>query len=79
MAARTFTLTSMLHRGLLAGKVKRGVKPTEGRMGWAANDTPVQPEVCPPWTSLDDKIFNIVETAETIAKKHRKTSTNVCV
>ncbi|BFZ18599.1 hypothetical protein BsWGS_21638 [Bradybaena similaris] len=70
---------SPLKGGLLAGKVKRGVKPTEGRMGWAASDTPVQPEVCPPWTTLDDTIFNILETAETIAKKHRRSMGQVAI
>lgn len=56
--------------GLLTGKVKRGQKPTEGRMGWVAEETNKASQAAPLWTSFDDKTFDLIETVEAIAKEH---------
>ncbi|BFZ18590.1 hypothetical protein BsWGS_21628 [Bradybaena similaris] len=63
---------SPLKGGLLTGKVKRGVKPSEGRLGWAAQNAGNQT-----WNSFTDKTFDIVEAAEAIAKSRGRTTAQV--
>ncbi|CAG5122222.1 unnamed protein product [Candidula unifasciata] len=60
---------SPLKGGLLTGKVKRGVQPTEGRIGWAAQRGGRG--------NFTDKTFDIVEAAEAIAKSRGRTTAQV--
>ena len=57
-------------RGLLTGKVKRDQKPAEGRLGWVAEDERRKMQCAPGWSSLPAKMFDIIDTAEAIGKKH---------
>ncbi|CAG5122223.1 unnamed protein product [Candidula unifasciata] len=61
---------SPLKWGLLAGKVKRGVQPSDGRLGWAAQQGGRG-------NQFTDKTFDIVEAAETIAKTRGRTTAQV--
>ncbi|CAG5127533.1 unnamed protein product, partial [Candidula unifasciata] len=70
---------SPLKGGLLAGKVKRGQKPTEGRMSWVAADESKEMQSAPNWKKLDDKTFDLLEALEAIAKKHAKSVPQVAI
>ncbi|XP_055862443.1 uncharacterized oxidoreductase YrpG-like [Biomphalaria glabrata] len=70
---------SPLKGGLLTGKVKRGQKPTEGRMGWVAEETNKASQAAPLWTSFDDKTFDLIETVEAIAKEHERSPAQVAI
>ncbi|BFZ05485.1 hypothetical protein BsWGS_08523 [Bradybaena similaris] len=70
---------SPLKGGLLSGKVKRGVKPTEGRLGWVANNENRAMEAVPNWKNLEDKTFDVIEAAEEIAKKHGRSVAQVAI
>ena len=59
---------SFLSSGLLTGKMKRGEKPTEGRVGWVAQDEQQSVQSHPLWRTLPEKMFDIVDTAEAIGK-----------
>ncbi|BFZ05483.1 hypothetical protein BsWGS_08522 [Bradybaena similaris] len=70
---------SPLKGGLLTGKVKRGVKPTEGRIGWVAADEKKKLFSAPAYSTFDDKTFDIIELTEDIAKKHGRTAAQVAI
>ncbi|KAH9487662.1 hypothetical protein Btru_069930 [Bulinus truncatus] len=69
---------SPLKGGFLAGKLKRGVTPTEGRVAWAmkvfkdATNNPMLP-------ILTDQTFDILEAAEAIGLKHGYTVAQVAI
>ncbi|CAG5122224.1 unnamed protein product [Candidula unifasciata] len=70
---------SPLKGGLLTGKVKRGVKPTEGRLASVAASTAKVSQAAPDWKSFDDKTFDIVDTVEAIAKKRGRSIPQVAL
>lgn len=70
---------SPLKGGLLAGKIKRGQKPTEGRLGWVAGDESKEMQSAPNWKKLDDKTFDLLEALEAIANKHSKSVPQVAI
>ncbi|CAL1538330.1 unnamed protein product, partial [Lymnaea stagnalis] len=70
---------SPLKGGLLTGKVKRGAKPTEGRLAWVAGDEKKSSQIAPAWTTLDDKTFDVIEALEAIAKKHDRSVPQVAI
>ncbi|GFO44720.1 voltage-gated potassium channel subunit beta-1 [Plakobranchus ocellatus] len=61
---------SPLKGGLLTGKVKRNSQPTEGRLAWVAKDEKRQMLSAPAYSNLPSKVFDIIDTAEAIGKKH---------
>ncbi|BFZ18594.1 hypothetical protein BsWGS_21633 [Bradybaena similaris] len=70
---------SPLKGGLLTGKVKRGVKPTEGRLGSVAADTAIAMQAAPHWSTFSEQTFDIIETAEAIAKKRGRSIPQVAL
>ena len=56
--------------GLLTGKVKRGEKPSEGRLGWVAQDERRTKQSHPLWRAVPEKVFDIIDKAEAIGKTH---------
>ncbi|KAK3788246.1 hypothetical protein RRG08_029042 [Elysia crispata] len=70
---------SPLKGGLLTGKVKRGQKPSEGRLEWAAADERRTNQASPFWKSVPDKVFDTIDVAETIANKHGRTIAQVAL
>ncbi|CAG5121737.1 unnamed protein product [Candidula unifasciata] len=70
---------SPLKGGLLTGKVKRGVKPTEGRIGWAAESRTRDMEICPHWSNFNNQTFDVIETVEEIAKQRGRTMPQVAI
>lgn len=50
-----------VYRGILTGKLKRGVKPTEGRAAWATK--------IPSLSDLSDRTFDIIDVAQDIGKQ----------
>ncbi|BFZ18595.1 hypothetical protein BsWGS_21634 [Bradybaena similaris] len=70
---------SPLKGGLLTGKVKRGVKPTEGRLGSVAEGTGIAMQAAPHWSTFDDKTFDIIDTVEAIAKKRDRSIPQVAL
>ncbi|KAK6968082.1 hypothetical protein BgiMline_027939, partial [Biomphalaria glabrata] len=61
---------SPLKGGLLTGKVKRGVEPTEGRLGWSVANAKARNQTAPVLSSLSDRTFDIIESAENIGQKY---------
>uniref|UniRef100_A0A0B7BNS6 NADP-dependent oxidoreductase domain-containing protein n=2 Tax=Arion vulgaris TaxID=1028688 RepID=A0A0B7BNS6_9EUPU len=70
---------SPLKGGLLTGKVKRGIKPTEGRIGYVAEEKSRANPASPHWSTFNDKTFDIIDTAEAIAKKHGRSIPQVAL
>ncbi|BFZ18593.1 hypothetical protein BsWGS_21632 [Bradybaena similaris] len=70
---------SPLKGGLLTGKVRRGVQPTEGRLAAVAQSVAVVGEAAPHWSSFDEKTFNIIDTLETIAKSRGRSIPQVAL
>jgi aryl-alcohol dehydrogenase-like predicted oxidoreductase len=71
---------SPLKGGLLTGKVKRGEKPTEGRLGAVANDPNFKVgEATPHWRTFDDKTFNIIDTLLAISEKRGRSIPQVAL
>uniref|UniRef100_A0A0B7A912 NADP-dependent oxidoreductase domain-containing protein n=1 Tax=Arion vulgaris TaxID=1028688 RepID=A0A0B7A912_9EUPU len=70
---------SPLKGGLLSGKVKRGVKPTEGRIGWIAGNEQKKLHSAPAFSTLDDKTFDVIELVEAIAKTHGRSTPQVAI
>ncbi|CAL1534394.1 unnamed protein product [Lymnaea stagnalis] len=70
---------SPLKGGLLTGKIKRGVKPAEGRLAWVADDENKKSQAAPLWTSFDDKTFDLIEAAEAIGKKYERSVAQVAI
>lgn len=75
---------SPLKGGFLTGKFKRGVKPSEGqgRLGYVANSNQLRGRVggaFPLWSKFTDKDFNILETAEEIAKQKGRSIAQVAL
>ncbi|CAG5121734.1 unnamed protein product [Candidula unifasciata] len=70
---------SPLKGGFLTGKVKRGVKPAEGRIGWVADDESRAKEATPLWKQFDDKSFDVLDLVEAIAKKYSKSVPQVAI
>jgi aryl-alcohol dehydrogenase-like predicted oxidoreductase len=68
---------SPLKGGALTGKVRRGVTPTEGRVGWMAEREAKGQGSVLTGGQYDDKTFNIIEAAEAIGKKHGRTTSQV--
>ncbi|GFS25008.1 4-deoxy-L-erythro-5-hexoseulose uronic acid reductase [Elysia marginata] len=73
---------SPLKGGLLTGKVKRGVKPSEGRLGYVANN--ISPhgrsfEVFPHYNNFTNKDFDVLETAQAIAEQKDKSVAQVAI
>jgi hypothetical protein len=68
-----FFPSKTIFRGLLTGKYKRNVKPTEGRIAFMLNNALLK-KFMPRYLSFDDKTFDIIETAESIAKQKGKFS-----
>jgi aryl-alcohol dehydrogenase-like predicted oxidoreductase len=60
---------SPLKGGLLTGKVKRGVKPTEGRLAAVADKTAIAMEAAPHWDTFDSKTFDILDVVTEISEK----------
>uniref|UniRef100_A0A0B7BGH6 NADP-dependent oxidoreductase domain-containing protein n=1 Tax=Arion vulgaris TaxID=1028688 RepID=A0A0B7BGH6_9EUPU len=70
---------SPLKGGLLTGKVKRGVKPTEGRIGWVADNESKVMISAPSWKNFNDQTFDIIETIEEIAKSNGRSISQVAI
>ncbi|CAG5127534.1 unnamed protein product [Candidula unifasciata] len=70
---------SPLKGGFLTGKVKRGQKPTEGRLGWVAENETKAMQSAPSWKWFDEKSFDVLEAVEAIAQKHSKTVPQVAI
>ncbi|RUS87507.1 hypothetical protein EGW08_004761, partial [Elysia chlorotica] len=59
---------SPLKGGVLTGKLKRGQKPTEGRLEWTAGDERRTSQASPHWKSLPERVFDTIDKAEAIGK-----------
>ncbi|KAK3750659.1 hypothetical protein RRG08_005511 [Elysia crispata] len=70
---------SPLKGGLLTGKVKRGEKPLQGRLGWVAQDARRAYQSHPLWHALPEQMFDIVDTAEAIGKIYGRTIAQVSI
>ncbi|XP_059142377.1 uncharacterized oxidoreductase YrpG-like [Physella acuta] len=71
---------SPLKGGLLSGKVKRGQRPTEGRLSWVADDLASRACQCAPsWASFGDQTFDLLEAGEAIAKKYDRSLAQVAI
>ncbi|GFO43570.1 4-deoxy-l-erythro-5-hexoseulose uronic acid reductase [Plakobranchus ocellatus] len=70
---------SPLKGGVLTGKVRRDMRPTEGRIGWVAQDEKRQSPSAPAYNSLPSKVFDIIDTAEAIGKKHGRSIAQVAL
>ncbi|CAL1534393.1 unnamed protein product [Lymnaea stagnalis] len=70
---------SPLKGGLLTGKVKRGVKPAEGRLAWVAEDKSRVRQSAPLWSEFDDKTFDLIEAAEAIGNKYNRSLPQVAI
>jgi aryl-alcohol dehydrogenase-like predicted oxidoreductase len=70
---------SPLKGGVLTGKIKRGVKPTEGRIGWVADNKARAMPSWPDWKTFDDKTYDVIEAAEIIGRKHGRTISQVAI
>ncbi|KAH9488528.1 hypothetical protein Btru_062175 [Bulinus truncatus] len=70
---------SPLKGGLLTGKVKRGVKPTEGRLGFVADNENRAMQAAPSWKTFDDQIFDVIEALQSIATKHVRSVPQVAI
>lgn len=70
---------SPLKGGLLTGKVKRDLRPTEGRLGWVAQDESRKTQAGPGWSSLPAKIFDVINKAEAIGNKHGRSIAQVAL
>ncbi|KAH9488526.1 Aldo-keto reductase dtxS3 [Bulinus truncatus] len=70
---------SPLKGGLLTGKVQRGVKPIEGRMGFVADNENKAMQAAPLWKTLDDKIFDVIDALQNIAAKHGRSVPQVAI
>ncbi|RUS82278.1 hypothetical protein EGW08_009956, partial [Elysia chlorotica] len=66
-------------RGLLTGKVKRGEKPTQGRLGWVAEDAKRNMQSHPLWSAMPDRVFDTIEAAEAIGKVHGRSIAQVSI
>lgn len=53
----------------MTGKFKRGQVPTEGRVGWVAQDEKRATQASPSFLQIKDYEFDIMETVEQIAAK----------
>uniref|UniRef100_A0A0B7BMB5 NADP-dependent oxidoreductase domain-containing protein n=3 Tax=Arion vulgaris TaxID=1028688 RepID=A0A0B7BMB5_9EUPU len=70
---------SALKGGFLTGKIKRDVKPTEGRIAWATETDFSTVESSKPWQTFDSQAFDVVDTLEAISKTHSKTIAQVAI
>ncbi|KAK3773999.1 hypothetical protein RRG08_030081 [Elysia crispata] len=73
---------SPLKGGLLTGKVKRGLKPKEGRLAHVAESKWLKGrggEAFPQWTRFSDKDFDVLETTEEIAKEKGRSVAQVAI
>ncbi|KAI8783011.1 1-deoxyxylulose-5-phosphate synthase YajO [Biomphalaria glabrata] len=70
---------SPLKGGLLTGKVKRGVEPTEGRLGWSVANAKARNQTAPVLSSLSDRTFDIIESAENIGQKYGRSVAQVAL
>ncbi|GFR89161.1 4-deoxy-L-erythro-5-hexoseulose uronic acid reductase [Elysia marginata] len=70
---------SPLKGGLLTGKVKRGEKPTEGRVGWVASDESRKMQSHPVWHETPDRVFDVIDLAEKIGKKYDRSIAQVAI
>ncbi|RUS88891.1 hypothetical protein EGW08_003330, partial [Elysia chlorotica] len=61
---------SPLKGGVLTGKVRRGQRPTEGRLGWTADDQRRTAQASPFWGNLSDRVFDTIDVAEAIGRRH---------
>ncbi|XP_035829268.1 uncharacterized protein LOC106013725 [Aplysia californica] len=67
-------------RGLFSGKIKRNSRPTEGRLGWVAdNEEERQQQALPGYSSFDETIFKTLDVVEAIAKKHSRSVPQVAL
>ena len=60
------------HRGLLTGKFTREEGPTEGRLGWVAQNESRSSHSHPAWSKVkdNDKVWNILDTCKKVADAH---------
>ncbi|CAL1534392.1 unnamed protein product, partial [Lymnaea stagnalis] len=65
--------------GLLTGKVRRGLKPAEGRLAWVAEDKTRVRQSAPLWSEFDDKTFDLIEAAEAIGKRYNRSLPQVAI
>ncbi|GFR89164.1 4-deoxy-L-erythro-5-hexoseulose uronic acid reductase [Elysia marginata] len=70
---------SPLKGGLLTGKVKRGEKPTEGRVGWVAKDESRKLPSHPLWHETPEKIFDTIDLAKKIGEKYDRSIAQVAI
>lgn len=69
---------SPLKGGFLTGKVKRGQKPVEGRLGWSVQDEKRTTEASPSWSAMDiEKNWATLHTVEKIAKAKGKSMAQI--
>lgn len=59
---------SPLKGGVFSGKIKRNQRPTEGRLGWVAENEKRGSQAGPAYSNLDEQIFNTLDVAEEVAK-----------
>ena len=72
----------VLHSGLLSGKYKRDTTPSEGRIGWVAQDEQARAnQVCPGWgrVSTQDRIWNTLDIMKNCANKHGENSNGILI
>ncbi|XP_055861249.1 1-deoxyxylulose-5-phosphate synthase YajO-like isoform X1 [Biomphalaria glabrata] len=70
---------SPLKGGLLTGKVKRGVKPTEGRLAFVADNENKAIQAAPSWKTFDDQIFDVIDALQAIANKYGRSVPQVAL
>ena len=60
------------HRGLLTGKFTKEEVPTEGRVGWVAQNESRGSHSHPAWSKVkdNDKVWNILDTCKKLADAH---------
>ncbi|XP_076468829.1 1-deoxyxylulose-5-phosphate synthase YajO-like isoform X2 [Babylonia areolata] len=69
---------SPLKGGFLTGKVQRDQPPSEGRLGWSAQDEKRNLQSSPSWSAINkDKNWAVLETLQKIAKAKGKSVAQV--
>lgn len=61
---------SPLKGGVFSGKIKRDAKPTEGRMGWVAENEARKSQAGPAYSDIDETVFKTLDVCEALAKKY---------
>ncbi|KAK7102012.1 1-deoxyxylulose-5-phosphate synthase YajO-like [Littorina saxatilis] len=72
---------SPLKGGLLTGKFTRDATPTDGRIGWVAQNESRGSHSHPAWSKVkeDEKVWNVIDTCKRIGDAHGKSVAQVAL